>query len=95
MIEARNGDFTTRLAFASQCKQRGNNYFSTGEFNNAIFEYERALSMFCWVVPLSPNWETEVSKMRPKILMTATDGAISIEFTGLPTSFLNLLSGNR
>jgi hypothetical protein len=68
VIEARKGDFSSRLAFASQCKQRGNNCFSTGEFNDAIFEYERALSMFCWVVPLSPNWETEVREMKRNIL---------------------------
>jgi hypothetical protein len=60
-VEARNGDFKARILFANQCKQRGNDCFVTGEFNDAIHEYERSLSMFCWVEPLSQLWSKEVT----------------------------------
>ena len=61
MIAARKGDFQSRMAFASRCKQRGDDRFVTGEFSDAINEYERSLSMFFWVEPRSPNWTKEVS----------------------------------
>ena len=68
VIDAREGLFSSRMSFAGQCKTRGNACFSTGEFNDAICEYERALSMFCWVEPISADWTVEVCHIQRAII---------------------------
>lgn len=60
VIAARKGDFESRMVFASHCKQQGDDRFVTGEFSDAINEYERSLSVFFWVEPRSSNWTKEV-----------------------------------
>ena len=60
VINARaSSNFANRLDFATNCKRIGNDHFTAGEFDEAINEYERALSMFAWVEPLSSNWRRE------------------------------------
>ena len=77
VIAARKGDFQSRMAFASRCKQRGDDRFVTGEFSDAINEYERSLSMFFWVEPRSSNWTKEVSYSLVSIAIAMKCGSIA------------------
>jgi hypothetical protein len=38
----------------------GNDYFKEDKYYEAINEYERALSIFTWIIPIDPNWKKQV-----------------------------------
>ena len=94
VIEARKTlDFNGRLDFATKCKLKGNDYFAGGEYHEAINEYERSLSMFCWVEPLSANWrreEIEDDKLKERTYVPVNDDEKSSMNKLMVSCYLNL-----
>jgi hypothetical protein len=48
------------MAFAMDLKLRGNDCYKNQEYDLAVHEYERCLSLFEWVDPLDKDWKTKV-----------------------------------
>ena len=94
VIEARKSlDFNGRIDFATKCKLKGNDYFAGGEYQEAINEYERSLSMFCWVEPLSANWrreEIEDDKLKERTYVPLNDDEKSSMNKLMVSCYLNL-----
>ena len=49
------------LQFARSCKAEGNNHYKDADFDGAINQYERCLSVFDWVEPTDPDWKNKVN----------------------------------
>ncbi len=47
--------FDEKLSFVDQCKDKAKIYFKESYFDNAIFEYEKALGIFNWIEHRSYN----------------------------------------
>lgn len=65
VIAARNlDDFDARLAAAGELKSTGNSAFNEGRFGDALFQYEKALSVFRYLENSNPNWKNQVGSSR-------------------------------
>lgn len=53
-------NFDRRFSFAKECKQRGNDHYKDLDYDGAINEYERCLSLFEWIDPTDPDWKNKV-----------------------------------
>ncbi len=54
------GDFVSRMSVAVSIKEAGNQHYKNSEYFDAKYEYERALSLFKWVISSDPNWKSKV-----------------------------------
>ena len=54
------GSFDQSLEFAQECKLRGNEHFKAQDYDAAVNEYERCLSVFDWVEPTDKDWKKKV-----------------------------------
>eukprot|EP00602_Paraphysomonas_sp_CaronLab_P005723 CAMPEP_0185030514 /NCGR_PEP_ID=MMETSP1103-20130426/17517_1 /TAXON_ID=36769 /ORGANISM="Paraphysomonas bandaiensis, Strain Caron Lab Isolate" /LENGTH=499 /DNA_ID=CAMNT_0027565687 /DNA_START=1 /DNA_END=1497 /DNA_ORIENTATION=+ len=51
--------FSDKLQFALSCKSKGNEFLAEGKEYEAMHEYERAMSVFKWVVNKKENWKKQ------------------------------------
>eukprot|EP01038_Epipyxis_sp_PR26KG_P010231 gene10231-13763_t len=58
IINARKlSQFDELYEFSSTCKIIGNQYFESGDYMEAIDQYERALSLFKWIESMEEDWK--------------------------------------
>lgn len=61
MKEVRKGrNFDEILQFARECKKLGNEFYNSLDYDGAVNQYERCLSLFNWVEPTDPDWKNKV-----------------------------------
>jgi hypothetical protein len=56
----KNTSAVQKIGFARECKNAGSNHFRDADYDAAINEYERCLSMLDWVEPTDPDWKKKV-----------------------------------
>jgi hypothetical protein len=62
VVSARNlAEFQDRLAAANDMKAAGNTAYREGRWSDALFQYEKALSVFRYLQNTNPSWKNEVS----------------------------------
>ena len=47
------------MDFARECKKVGNDFYKESNYDGAINQYERCLSLFDWVEPTDPDWKNK------------------------------------
>jgi len=62
VVKERSKDFNDRLAAAKQMKDEGNIAYKNERFSDALFQYEKALSVFRYMINTNPSWKDQVSR---------------------------------
>lgn len=55
-----SGSAEEKIEFARACKNKGSDHFREQDYDAAINEYERCLSVMDWVEPTDPDWKKKV-----------------------------------
>jgi len=53
-------DFQKKLTFSIECKEEGNRLVHLLEYDLAVIEYERALSIWKWIESRIVDWKRQV-----------------------------------
>jgi hypothetical protein len=69
-----------KIGFARECKNAGSNYFRDAEYDAAINEYERCLSMLDWVEPTDPDWKKKVTLLSLMLRRAPVSNLFSLQF---------------
>lgn len=61
IVKVRNCDeFDKIMEFSMACREEGNNLVKMQEYELAIVQYERALSVWKWIESTIPDWRKQV-----------------------------------
>lgn len=64
IVKVRNSDdFDKIMEFSMACREEGNNLVKMQEYEQAIAQYERAVSVWKWIESTIPDWRKQVNRI--------------------------------